>query len=297
MPASATLANPRADGSSFLLSFKAGYAIHTSYPVGDEPSETDTYILYRCNSWNHSGHCHCDALSFELFGLGREWLVDSGKLNYEKSADRGYMTSARAHNVVLVDGQDFPFCPIELVDFDRTPEGDYVAVRHNLPEARHVRRLDFHPPHVLRLTDEFGINRRPETYIRPALSRCARSASRDRVADACLSAVPGGSTLLDRSSKVTRANGRLLLGNENHSSKAGIHDDLIRWSLFRSFTSPRQSRFKAANSLPKFRFGYGNALVPRHTLVVGLHLMGGTYYCWCKNSLSHPCLQNYANSC
>jgi hypothetical protein len=152
-----TMQSPRPDAGSFLLSFQAGYAIFTSFPLGQARPESDTYALFRCNSWPHSGHCHCDALSFELYGLGREWLVDSGKLNYEtNSPERRYMLSARAHNVVLIDEQDFKFHPVELVDQGRTDAGDFVAARHVLPLAQHTRRFEFLPPRTVLLTDQLG---------------------------------------------------------------------------------------------------------------------------------------------
>jgi hypothetical protein len=154
-PAASTLPNPRGDGASFLVSFKAGYAVFTSYPISCSSPQTDTYALFRCNAWQHSAHCHCDALSFELFGLGREWLVDSGKFNYQpQSPERQYMRSSRAHNVVLVDDKDFRFHPVKLLAHGRTNVEDFVQVCHELPRARHVRRFSFRPPRRIRLTDE-----------------------------------------------------------------------------------------------------------------------------------------------
>jgi hypothetical protein len=154
-PSSGTAPRPEAGG--FLVCDRAGYAICTSYPIEEAKPATDIYALFRCNSWRHSSHCHCDALSFVLFGLGREWLVDSGKLNYEETTpERKYMISARAHNVLLVDQADFDFCPVEVVDFGRTAEFDFVVARHELPSARHERRFEFHPPRTIVLVDEVG---------------------------------------------------------------------------------------------------------------------------------------------
>ena len=153
-PAPSSIANPRTDDAGFFLSSQVGYAFFTSYAVGEPDPAADTYVLFRCNSWPHSSHCHTDALSFELFGRGREWLVDSGRLNSEEDTlERRYMRSPRAHNVLLVDDSDFGFNPVELVDSGRTPECDFVSARHALPTAWHTRRFEFHPDRTIRLVD------------------------------------------------------------------------------------------------------------------------------------------------
>jgi len=156
-PAPSTLPPGHPLAGSFLLDFEVGYAVFTAYqvchgrPVNDMP---DTHLLFRCNSSKGWAHHHIDALSFELYGLGRDWLVDSGRFNYQNEMpERRYMRSARAHNVVLVDGRDFGDHPLTLLDFGRGPNGDFVAVQHDRPQARHTRRVDFVPPYALRITD------------------------------------------------------------------------------------------------------------------------------------------------
>ncbi|ANE47095.1 hypothetical protein SY83_13420 [Paenibacillus swuensis] len=52
------------------------------------------------------GHVHADALSLVISAFGRELLVDSGKGVYEWDAVRKYIISTRAHNTVVVDGQN-----------------------------------------------------------------------------------------------------------------------------------------------------------------------------------------------
>ena len=52
------------------------------------------------------GHAHCDALSFELAFDGRRVMVDSGVFDYEASPERTYARSTRAHNTVVVDGEE-----------------------------------------------------------------------------------------------------------------------------------------------------------------------------------------------
>lgn len=164
-PAESTIPNPRSDASGFLLSFNAGYAIFTSYTVGKTDSATDTHAVFRCNSWYHTAHCHNDALSFELFGIGREWLIDSGQSNVATAVDKAFLRSARAHNVCLVDDENFSFHPITLVDSGRTSVSDFVTVRHELPQAHHTRRFEFQPPRTILLTDTLkAVDGKPHIY-------------------------------------------------------------------------------------------------------------------------------------
>ncbi len=52
------------------------------------------------------GHAHCDTLSYELAINGRRVIVDSGVFDYEPSPERTYARSTRAHNTVVVDGEE-----------------------------------------------------------------------------------------------------------------------------------------------------------------------------------------------
>lgn len=52
------------------------------------------------------GHAHCDTLSYELAIDGRRVVVDSGVFDYEPSQERTYVRSTRAHNTVMVDGEE-----------------------------------------------------------------------------------------------------------------------------------------------------------------------------------------------
>ena len=52
------------------------------------------------------GHAHCDTLSYELAIDGRRVVVDSGVFDYEPSQERAYIRSTRAHNTVVVDGEE-----------------------------------------------------------------------------------------------------------------------------------------------------------------------------------------------
>lgn len=55
------------------------------------------------------GHGHCDALSFELSYQGRPLFVNSGTGQYQ-GAYRTYFRSTRAHNTVVMDGEEQSQC-------------------------------------------------------------------------------------------------------------------------------------------------------------------------------------------
>jgi hypothetical protein len=146
----------RPDGAHFLFSFAAGYAIFTASPPETPRPDADTYVLFKCNAFPGT-HAHRDTLSFIVYGLRRDWLMDAGQFSYEEDTpERQYMRSARAHNVVLVDGKDFDFHPVQLIDWGRTAEYDQVSVRQELPSARHTRTLAFHPLRLITLRDELA---------------------------------------------------------------------------------------------------------------------------------------------
>jgi hypothetical protein len=53
-----------------------------------------------------TAHAHLDALAFSYYSNGRELLVDSGLYTYSDDDGRSYFFGTRAHNTVVVDGQD-----------------------------------------------------------------------------------------------------------------------------------------------------------------------------------------------
>ncbi len=56
---------------------------------------------------HRSGHSHCDILSYELSIAGRRLIIDSGVSDYFKDpATRNYFRSTRAHNTVVIDGEE-----------------------------------------------------------------------------------------------------------------------------------------------------------------------------------------------
>ena len=163
--AASSMLNPRSDAGEFLLDFDVGYAVFTGYSISGPQPTCDTYALFKCNAFAYA-HAHPDALSFILYGRGRDWLVDAGMFSYEDQApQRQFVRSARAHNLVLVDEQDFRFGEVELVDFGRTERGDFVTVRHHLPQATHTRTITFIWPETIEIHDVLSAtDNEPHTY-------------------------------------------------------------------------------------------------------------------------------------
>ncbi|ULA63025.1 MAG: Heparinase [Nitrospira sp.] len=52
------------------------------------------------------GHAHCDTLSYELTVMGRRMIVDSGVHDYEAGPHRAYARSTKAHNTIMIDGEE-----------------------------------------------------------------------------------------------------------------------------------------------------------------------------------------------
>lgn len=71
--------------------------------------KADDMIIIDCGQIGpdyQPGHAHCDTLSYELAIDGRRVVVDSGVCDYEPSQERAYARSTRAHNTVMVDGEE-----------------------------------------------------------------------------------------------------------------------------------------------------------------------------------------------
>ncbi len=154
-PCPSTIRNPRSDGAALLVSFDAGYAVLAGHHPG-APPEDDTHVLFKCNYFRFP-HFHRDGLSFVLYALGREWLIDPGPHSYEYDRwERRYLCSSSAHNTVEV-GARFDVHPVEFVDASRTATDDRVTVRHRLGYATHARTLQHRPPRHLRIVDDVAI--------------------------------------------------------------------------------------------------------------------------------------------
>jgi hypothetical protein len=166
-PSPSTTPNPRADAAALLVSFDAGYAVFrgqgpdvTAGDSGQAPDATagdDTHVLFKCNYFRYP-HFHHDGLSFVLYALGREWLIDPGPHSYEYDRwERRYLCSSSAHNTVEV-GARFAMHDVELVDVARTAAGDRVTARHHLGHATHTRTVEHRPPRVVHIRDEIVVS-------------------------------------------------------------------------------------------------------------------------------------------
>ncbi|GGG01571.1 hypothetical protein GCM10010912_53010 [Paenibacillus albidus] len=86
------------------------------------------------------GHAHADSLSLILFAGGRELLVDTGMGLFEWNKERKYAVSTRAHNTLVVDGQDqhvrslhwstTPTAPTKIWDVRHEDTYDYWFASH-----------------------------------------------------------------------------------------------------------------------------------------------------------------------
>ena len=103
--------------------WRAYEALGTAVPSGDSHSfptagyfvqrsgwdKDDSHLVFDCGGLGlpTGGHGHADALSLVLYSGGREMLVDPGTAVYNAAPEwRSYFRSSRAHNTVVVDGQE-----------------------------------------------------------------------------------------------------------------------------------------------------------------------------------------------
>lgn len=176
-----TFLNPRPSEDSFFIDAEAGYAVFAdrkpSALNGGWSDDLGFHLVVKCSAFD-SPHRHNDIGSFVLWALGGDWLVDSGFFSMEASTpERRYMRSARAHNVVIVDDEDFELGPNSIIDRGRGPDGDFVSVEHILSSTVHTRTVTVTPTDLTlvvndRITSNHG---KPHTanqlfHVHPRLS-------------------------------------------------------------------------------------------------------------------------------
>ena len=69
----------------------------------------DKYLILDCGKLGpdqNPAHGHCDMLSYELYLGNQRFVVDSGTYEYEAGEWRDFFRSTRAHNTVVVDGEE-----------------------------------------------------------------------------------------------------------------------------------------------------------------------------------------------
>jgi hypothetical protein len=105
-------------------------------------------------------HKHQDDLSFVLSEAKRPLLIDPGFYSYNKSAERTFLTSARAHNMMLVDERYVQPKKLPQLSLRSSGEsGGWYAVSgddvHTLPEVSHQRTWLYAPGKVLLVVDDY----------------------------------------------------------------------------------------------------------------------------------------------
>ena len=101
---------------------QAGYFVAREYWDGNEGSGEVT--VYSDSVWTmfksgcrSTAHKHCDDLSFMLYAKGHDVFVDSGFFTFNsKNVTRRALTSAMAHNTVVVDGESYALSSSNLSD-------------------------------------------------------------------------------------------------------------------------------------------------------------------------------------
>jgi len=82
--------------------FGAGFAFVRA------PEDSGTGYLAVTDGFHNLTHKHADELSFELFDHGTTVVADTGLYDKDPGPVRDFVTSARAHSVLTVDGREFP---------------------------------------------------------------------------------------------------------------------------------------------------------------------------------------------
>ena len=76
--------------------------------------DAQTHVTFSTSPWRNN-HTHYDTLGINLYSSGNVLLSDSGLGTYVAGAEHDYFWSTRAHNTVVVDGQDQGSDPAAIV--------------------------------------------------------------------------------------------------------------------------------------------------------------------------------------
>lgn len=143
---------------------EGGYAIFRSDWADGDRFE-DTVHLAFTSAFHSRAHKQADELSFELYGYGQDWIVDSGKYNYKRDDPfREYMMSVRAHNTIGVDGEEPDLSLVNAygsgISKGKTGEGyAWVEASHQLYDGVTItRRLVYLKPDILLVRDRIQSN-------------------------------------------------------------------------------------------------------------------------------------------
>ena len=136
-PARVSAAFPK--GGYFIM--RSGWG-QESLPYSDE-----FYLLFDVGT-NQPWHAHFDMLIIVMTAYGQEILIDPGRYTYTSGVERDYFKSTRAHNTIVIDGEDQPRYYTPEPAFWQSMAGfDYVVgTQSSNPEVTHTRSVLFVKP-------------------------------------------------------------------------------------------------------------------------------------------------------
>ncbi|PAE27924.1 hypothetical protein CHI07_17165 [Paenibacillus sp. 7884-2] len=127
-----------------------------------ENLDKSTWISF-ISGYGSKTHKHLDDLSFNLFYMGKDIFVDSGKYNYVKNDEiRQYITSPLGHNTIAVKGMEYYITEpiksnekIRITDFTCNSYYDVVkGINYAYKGIKIKRTLVFYKPSTLIIFDE-----------------------------------------------------------------------------------------------------------------------------------------------
>ena len=137
----------------FFVEKEVGYTFFETNRFNAIPAKNDLYIIFRNNNFEWT-HAHADALSFILYGLGRNWIVDSGYYTYnDGDIFRKYFESRLAHNVIVPDDKDAPIGTTKLIDYGYEKESPFVVSEFTSDNLQHRRRFKVNYPNEIDIDD------------------------------------------------------------------------------------------------------------------------------------------------
>jgi heparinase II/III-like protein len=127
-----------------LAIYRAGYLFARTGWGQDRRYEDEAFVSLR---WGRPTtlHGHADGGSVTLYGYGSRLLLDPGRYAYTRDQWQRYFASRSAHNVVTVDGLDWPASGrVDLVGVRTTVRVvDCRLAIVGLPGVTHARRVTF----------------------------------------------------------------------------------------------------------------------------------------------------------
>ncbi len=121
----------------------AGIAVLRSGWGNERPFQDELFAAVRTCTFD-SSHIHRDQLSFEIYAYGDDLIVDSGGPYIYGDPVRDYFLSTRAHNTVVVDGQNQEIGKAEIVDWRTSSAFDILILEQcSVPMVVHRRAIIF----------------------------------------------------------------------------------------------------------------------------------------------------------